>query len=90
MFKQAKNKSFQGNRRSAKVPNSLKPKEPLKVILDSNAFFAQLELKIDIFEETKRLLNRNIEFVLLSPVKMSLSYLQPRTRLKYEKKPLTH
>jgi len=57
------------------LPSSLKPKEPLKVILDSNSLFAQLELKIDIFEEVKRLLNRNIEFVLLSPVKNELELL---------------
>ncbi|HKM60535.1 MAG TPA: DNA-binding protein [Candidatus Bathyarchaeia archaeon] len=57
------------------MPSSLKPKEPLKVILDSNALFAQIELKIDIFEEVKRLLNRNIEFVLLSPVKNELELL---------------
>jgi uncharacterized protein len=66
------------------VSNSLKPKEPVKVILDSNALFAQLELKIDIFEETKRLLNRNVEFILLSPVKHELELLaakdSPKTR----------
>ena len=66
------------------MSNSPKSKEPLKVILDSNAFFAQLELKIDIFEETKRLLNRNIELVLLSPVKHELELLaakdSPKTR----------
>ncbi|MGA3111573.1 MAG: PIN domain-containing protein [Candidatus Bathyarchaeia archaeon] len=64
--------------------NSPTSKEPLKVILDSNAFFAQLELKIDIFEETKLLLNRNIELVLLSPVKHELELLaakdSPKTR----------
>jgi hypothetical protein len=66
------------------VLNSPTSKEPLKVILDSNAFFAQLELKIDIFEETKLLLNRNIELVLLSPVKHELELLaakdSPKTR----------
>ena len=46
--------------------------EPLKVILDSNALFVPLEFKIDIFEELKRLLNRNVEFILLSPVKHEL------------------
>ena len=58
--------------------------EPLKIILDSNAFFTQLELKIDIFEETKRLLNRNLDFILLSPVKKELELLtakkSPKTR----------
>jgi hypothetical protein len=66
------------------VPGSIKPIEPLKVILDSNAFFVQLELKIDIFEETKRLLNRNLDFILLSPVKHELELLaaknSPKTR----------
>lgn len=49
--------------------------EALKVILDSNAFFVPLEFKIDIFEEIRRLLNRNIEFILLSPVKLELETL---------------
>ena len=88
MFKQAKN-NLSRNQEPLKVSNSPKPNEPLKVILDSNAFFVPLELKIDIFEETKRLLNRNLDFVLLSPVNMSLSCLQPRTRLKRAEKPLT-
>ena len=34
---------------------SPKKNEALKVILDSNALFVPLELKIDIFAETKRL-----------------------------------
>jgi len=50
-------------------------KEPLKVILDSNAFFAFLEFKMDIFEEIKCLLNRNVEFILLSPIKRELETL---------------
>jgi hypothetical protein len=66
------------------VSHPPKPNEPLKVILDSNAFFAQLELKIDIFEETKHLLNRNLDFILLSPVKHELELLAdkdaPKTR----------
>ncbi len=49
--------------------------EPCKVILDSNAFFIPLEFKMDIFEELRRLLNRNVEFVLLSPVKRELEIL---------------
>ena len=47
----------------------------LKVIFDSNAFFVPLEFKIDIFEELCRLLNRNVEFILLSPVKRELELL---------------
>jgi len=53
-------------------PNKL---EPIKVILDSNAFFVPLEFKLDIYEELRRLLNRNIEYVLLSAVKQELEVL---------------
>ena len=49
--------------------------EPIKVILDSNALFVPLEFKMDIFEELRRLLNRNVEFILLSPVKHELELL---------------
>ncbi len=56
----------------------------LKVILDSNALFVPLQFKIDIFQELERLLNRRIEFILLSPVKQELELLaaegSPRTR----------
>ena len=52
-----------------------KKPQPLKVILDSNALFVPLEFKIDIFEELRRLLNRNVEFVLLSTVKRELEML---------------
>ena len=51
------------------------PPQPLKVIMDSNALFAPLECKIDIFEELRRLLNRNVECILLSPVKEELEFL---------------
>ena len=54
---------------------SSKKNVALKVILDSNALFVPLKFKIDIFEELKRLLNRNVEFVLLSPVKRELEML---------------
>jgi uncharacterized protein len=47
----------------------------LNVILDSNALFVPLEFKIDIFEELRRLLNRKIDFVLLSTVKRELEML---------------
>jgi len=49
--------------------------QPVKVILDSNAFFIPLKFKIDVYEETKRLLNRNVEFILLSSVKHELEVL---------------
>jgi rRNA-processing protein FCF1 len=58
--------------------------QTLKVILDSNAFFTSLEFRIDIFEETRRLLNRNVDFILLSPVKRELEILsagdEPKTK----------
>lgn len=50
-------------------------KEPLKVIFDSNALFVPLQFRIDVFEEVRRLLNRNVEFVLLSVVKEELEFL---------------
>lgn len=56
--------------------------QQLKVILDSNALFVPLELKIDIFEETKRLLNRNLDFILLSPVKKELELLATKNSPK--------
>ena len=57
---------------SASPPKKI---SPLKVILDSNAFFVPLEFKMDIFEEVKRLVNRSVEFVLLSSVKRELEIL---------------
>lgn len=62
--------------------------ESIKVILDSNAFFVPLELKIDIFEETKRLLNRNVEFVLLSVIKRELELLTTKNSPKIRKEAL--
>jgi len=63
------------------------PKKPqaLKVILDSNALFVPLKFKMDIFEETKRLLNRNVEFILLSPVKNELELLAAKDSPKIRK-----
>jgi len=52
-----------------------RPAQPIKVILDSNALFIPLEFKVDIYEETKRLLSRNVEFILLSSVKHELEVL---------------
>jgi uncharacterized protein len=55
-----------------------KKNQSLKVILDSNALFVPLELKIDIFEGVKRLLNRNVDFILLSTVKRELELLSTK------------
>ena len=51
---------------------SSKRNEALKVILDANALFVPLKFKLDIFIEVEHLLNRNVDFVLLSPVKREL------------------
>ena len=50
-------------------------RETFKVILDSNALFVPLQFKIDIFSDLERLLNRNFELILLSPVKRELETL---------------
>ena len=59
-------------------------KEPMKVIVDSNALLAPLQFKIDVFDELERLLNRRFELILLSPVKYELELLadkgSPKTR----------
>ena len=60
----------------------------LKIILDSNALFVPLESKIDIFAETKRLLNRNLDFVLLSPVKNELKLLATKDSPKIRREAL--
>ncbi|MCL2643140.1 MAG: DNA-binding protein [Candidatus Bathyarchaeota archaeon] len=56
--------------------------QPLKVILDSNALFTPLELKIDIFEELQNLLNRNIECIVIHPVKVELELLANKESVK--------
>jgi uncharacterized protein len=63
----------------------LQKKTPQKVILDSNALFSSLEFKIDIFEGIRQLVNRNLEFVLLSPVKHELEILASRDSTKVSK-----
>jgi hypothetical protein len=67
------------------VSASPKKKEALKVILDSNALFVPLKFKLDIFVEVERLLNRNIDFVLLTPVKHELELLAARDSPKIRK-----
>jgi uncharacterized protein len=54
-------------------------KPPLKIIIDSNVFFVPLQFKIDIFAEMEKLLNRNIELILLSPVKNELEMLAKKS-----------
>ena len=60
-------------------------KKTLKVILDSNALFVPLQFRIDIFSELKRLLNRNFELILLSPVKRELKALAEKGSPKMRK-----
>ena len=65
-----------------------KKPSPLKVILDSHAFFVPLEFKMDIFEEVRRLVNHNVEFVLLSSVKRELEILSSNVSPKVKREAL--
>src|SRR5512147_1288671 len=47
----------------------------VEIIMDSNALFAPLQFKIDVFGELERLLNRRFELVVLSPVHCELEML---------------
>jgi rRNA-processing protein FCF1 len=70
-----------------RVKMAFKPaqKEMLKVILDSNALFVPLQFRIDVFSELERLLNRNFELILLSPVKRELKALAEKGSPKMRK-----
>ena len=57
------------------MPTEPVRKPPIKIIVDSNALFVPIEFKLDIFTELQKLLNRNFELVLLSPVKRELETL---------------
>jgi len=50
-------------------------RKTVRIILDSNALFLPLQLRIDIFQELKTLLNRNFELVLLKPIQRELERL---------------
>lgn len=60
-------------------------KKPLKVILDSNALFAPLQFKIDIFEELQRLLNKKFELILLLPIRKELETIAEKGSPKMRK-----
>jgi rRNA-processing protein FCF1 len=66
------------------LPTPSTPREKVQVIVDSNALFAPLQFKIDVFSELERLLNRRFELILLSPVRKELEMLaaegSPKTR----------
>ena len=64
------------------MTKELKKKQSLKIIADSNALFVPLEYKIDIFAELQRILNRNFELMLLSPVKRELETLAQKSSPK--------
>ena len=57
----------------------------LKIIMDANAFFIPFQFKIDIFEELEKLLERKLEFILLSPVHMELEKLRDSGSPKMQK-----
>lgn len=67
------------------MASALKRVKPsLKVILDSNAFFVPLLFKINVFEELGKLLGRNFEPILLSPILKEIERMaekgNPKTR----------
>jgi hypothetical protein len=61
-------------------------RKTLKIILDANALFVPLQFNIDIFEELKKLLNRNFEPIVLFPTHVELERIagqaSPETRKK--------
>ena len=64
----------------------MRPKlKPIKIIMDSNALFVPLQLKIDIFEELKKLLNVKFELILLSPIRRELDRLAKNGSSKMRK-----
>lgn len=68
------------------MPPKAKPKrEPLRVILDSNALFVPLQFRIDIFEETEKLLNAKFQFILLSAIRQELKKLAEKGSPKMQK-----
>ena len=67
---------------------SAQGKRGFKVILDSNALFVPFDFKLDIFNEVKSLLNRNVEFILLSPVKNELEILSEKKSPKIRRQAL--
>ena len=57
----------------------------VKVILDANALFVPLQFKIDIFKCLEQLLERNLELVLISPVKREIETLTKKGSPKMRK-----
>jgi rRNA-processing protein FCF1 len=67
---------------------STRDRAALNIILDSNAFFVPIELKIDILKELKILLNRNFKLVTLKPVNDELERLTTEGSPEAKKKAL--
>jgi len=63
-------------------------REAVKVILDSNSLFVPFQFKIDIFDCLEQLLERNLELIVLSPVKRELEALARKGSLKMRKNAL--
>ena len=63
-------------------PATSTKKAPIIIIVDSNALFAPIEYKIDVFTELQNLLNRNYDLVLISPVKKELENLTQKSSPK--------
>jgi rRNA-processing protein FCF1 len=61
-------------------------KKKLQIILDSNALFASLQFKIDIWEELKTLLKKNFEPILLLQVRQELENLAAKGSPQMRKK----
>lgn len=55
---------------------------PLKIILDSNFLFVPIQFQVDIIKELKRVTNRNIEAILLSPVYDEVQTLSTKRGMK--------
>jgi len=60
-------------------------KKPVKIILDSNVFFVPIYFKIDIFSKLNKLLNRNFEMILISPIKKEIEILIKKSSNKNSK-----
>ncbi len=54
----------------------------IKILLDSNALLVSTQFKLDVFEETERLLGTQPEFILLSTVKDELERLRKKSSVK--------
>ena len=63
----------------------MEKRKSIRILLDSNAFFVPIYFKIDIFCELKKLVDRNFELILISPVKRELEMLIEKKSQKNSK-----